>query len=414
MKFFKTFLILSISIFIGFILFFLIANFKIIPGIRAFIVLSGSMEPAVKTGSIAITAPSKIYFPGDIVSFQGSSKKDIVTHRLVAVNYAKSFSYYTAGDANKNFDQQKITDQQILGKVILVIPYLGYIANSIKTPYGFILFVIVPITILVYEELKKLKIETLKFFKNRKKELTTPRGYLYTEVEKLPTKGHFDKLKFIFPGIMAFIILIPLSLSYFSDQEQTLANTFQAGVWVTPTPTPTPSPSPSPNSNLFLSEYIEGSSNNKALEIYNPTLSTADLSNYYITLYRNGSSTPERNYLLSGSLLPGSTYVICHPSSDPVILSKCQKTNSNLNFNGDDTLALMNGSIILDVLGQIGNDPGTSWGTPPITTNGHTLVRKCTIIHGDTNGTDSFNPSLEWDGYPINTFTYLGSHSLCP
>lgn len=224
---------------------------------RAFIILSGSMEPAVKLGSIAVVAPAKTYFPGDIVSFTpGSDKKDIVTHRLIAIDYfskSETLNYFTAGDANKTSDNQRITDRQILGKVVFAAPYLGFIANSIKTPYGFILFVIVPATIIVYEELKTLKKEllsSLTTFRRKKetKEIApTNQEYFVTKIVKPnPNTELLCNLKFILPITTAFIILIPLSLSYFSDREQSSTNSFVAGVWTTPSPTTAPTSTPTP------------------------------------------------------------------------------------------------------------------------------------------------------------------------
>ncbi|KKQ46617.1 MAG: Type I signal peptidase, partial [Candidatus Woesebacteria bacterium GW2011_GWD1_38_10] len=62
--------------------------------------------------------------------------------------------YVTKGDANEDFDPPKISDKDIIGKVRLTIPYLGYLAFAAKKPWGFILLVIVPATIFIYEELK--------------------------------------------------------------------------------------------------------------------------------------------------------------------------------------------------------------------------------------------------------------------
>ncbi|MBN1149321.1 MAG: DUF11 domain-containing protein, partial [Anaerolineales bacterium] len=64
------------------------------------------------------------------------------------------------------------------------------------------------------------------------------------------------------------------------------------------------------------------------------------------------------------------------------------------------------------VIGKIGEDPGTKWGTEPNTTVEHTLVRKSNVISGDTDGSDAFDPATEWDAYAQNTFDYLGSHSV--
>ena len=65
-------------------------------------------------------------------------------------------------------------------------------------------------------------------------------------------------------------------------------------------------------------------------------------------------------------------------------------------------------------IGQVGVDPGTEWGTGLTSTADNTLRRKAAIGAGDTNGTDAFDPSIEWDGFATDTFGGLGSHAYVP
>lgn len=164
--------------------------------------------------------------------------------------------------------------------------------------------------------------------------------------------------------------------------------------------------------DLFFSEYIEGSSNNKALEIYNGTGGDVDLSNYKVELYTNGSSTVGSSVILSGTLANGSVYIIANSSAVSNIKDKANLINGVTNFNGDDAVVLKNNGIIIDVIGQVGNDPGSEWGSGLASTADNTLVRKSTIVSGDSNAYDAFEPSTEWDGYATNTFDYLGSHMM--
>ncbi len=161
--------------------------------------------------------------------------------------------------------------------------------------------------------------------------------------------------------------------------------------------------------DLFFSEYIEGSSNNKALEIFNPTDSTIDLTGYKVQIFHNGAATPSDEIPLpSGSTLWGGfTYVICHAAANPAILDECAYAPAGaLDFNGDDMITLVNPSNeIVDVIGQIGSFPsGVGWGINPTNTLDNTLVRNCGITHGDTNWSDVFDPAVEWDGYPVDDF----------
>jgi predicted extracellular nuclease len=163
---------------------------------------------------------------------------------------------------------------------------------------------------------------------------------------------------------------------------------------------------------LFISEYVEGSSYNKALEIYNGTGAAVDLSTYTIELYSNGASSPSQTTALSGTLADGDVFVIAHPSADAAILAVADATNGSVvNFNGDDAVVLRNGATVADVIGQVGFDPGSYWGSGDVTTVNHTLRRKETIETGDTDGSDPFDPAVEWDSYAVNTFDGLGTHS---
>jgi len=165
---------------------------------------------------------------------------------------------------------------------------------------------------------------------------------------------------------------------------------------------------------LIISEYIEGSGNNKFLELYNGTGSSIDLSNYEIRQYNNGSSSVTYTLTLSGSLADGATYVIENSSEDLGVAADLSTSSSVMQFNGDDALELYNtttGSSV-DIIGKIGEDPGSAWGSDPTSTGEHTLVRKSDISQGDTDGTDAFDPADEWIGYEQDDVSHLGTHTM--
>lgn len=166
---------------------------------------------------------------------------------------------------------------------------------------------------------------------------------------------------------------------------------------------------------VFISEYIEGSSNNKAIEIYNGTGATVDLaaSSYRINMYFNGSTTATTIINLTGSVAPGDVYVVAHPSASPDILSKADQTSlSSSWYNGNDAVVLLQGAAVVDSIGRVGEDPGLYWGDTVTNTLDHTLVRKPSVSAGDTDPSDAFDPSAEWTAYPQNTTIYLGSHQI--
>ncbi|HET8778130.1 MAG TPA: lamin tail domain-containing protein [Candidatus Limnocylindria bacterium] len=168
--------------------------------------------------------------------------------------------------------------------------------------------------------------------------------------------------------------------------------------------------------DLFFSEYIEGSSNNKALEIYNGTGAPVNLAaaGYSVQMFFNGSSTAGLTINLTGSVGGGDVYVVAQASADADILAQADQTNSAGWFNGDDAVALVKAGTILDVIGQIGSDPGTQWGSGLTSTADNTLRRKAAIEAGDQNGADAFDPATQWDGFATDTFDGLGVHGDGP
>lgn len=166
-------------------------------------------------------------------------------------------------------------------------------------------------------------------------------------------------------------------------------------------------------SGVFISEYIEGSSNNKAIEIFNGTGAPLNISNYQIRMYFNGNPAATLTITLVGTVAAGDVYVLAHSSASPVIAVQADQFNGAGWYNGDDAVALYHvpTASIIDVVGQIGFDPGSEWGSGLTSTADNTLRRKTTILNGDPNGADPFNPATEWDGFPVDTFGDLGTHN---
>ncbi len=165
-------------------------------------------------------------------------------------------------------------------------------------------------------------------------------------------------------------------------------------------------------SELLISEYVEGSGNNKFIEIYNPTGATVTLTGVYdIQLYTNGSSTAGATIPLSGSIAAYGVFVL--ENTGETIGVTADQQSGSLGFNGDDAIVLRKSSTIIDVIGQIGFDPGSEWVGTTCTqgTKDGTLVRKSTIQSGDANGSDAFNPDTEWVCYAVDDVSNLGSHT---
>ena len=138
--------------------------------------------------------------------------------------------------------------------------------------------------------------------------------------------------------------------------------------------------------DLFISEYIEGSSNNKAIEIYNGTGAAVDLGagGYKLQLYSNGSAGVSATTPLTGIVASGDVFVVCHSSASSTITGLADQvfgSGSALTYNGDDAVVLVKGAgnSTVDAFGQTGFDPGTEWGTGVTSTADNTLVRMSTI-----------------------------------
>lgn len=207
--------------------------------------------------------------------------------------------------------------------------------------------------------------------------------------------------------------------------------------------------------DLFISEYVEGWSNNKALEIYNPTANAIDLSQYMVIRYSNGSTTATaaNAVQLSGTVASHDVFVGVLEKLDPngtgqeaPIWDSLQAradgyfcpdygVSNAFYWNGNDAVVLAKGdinniasAIPVDIFGKIGEDPGTGWTTQfPYTSGGvvvtadHSLIRKASVLKGVTNPTISFFDALaEYDSIPAvveiggqtygNWFT-LGEHT---
>ena len=171
--------------------------------------------------------------------------------------------------------------------------------------------------------------------------------------------------------------------------------------------------------DLFISEYIEGSSNNKCLEIYNGTGADIDLAaaTYEIMIFANGSTSATGSIALSGILADGDVYVICNNQATSDFTDEADLTSSQLNYNGDDAVVLMKGGSFLDIFGNIGCDPGSQWVTGGNTTQNMTLVRNANVFAGvmsnPTNPPCEF-PTLadEWTGFVVDETAQLGGHTF--
>ena len=171
---------------------------------------------------------------------------------------------------------------------------------------------------------------------------------------------------------------------------------------------------------MIFSEYLEGESNNKALELYNPTASAISLGGYEIRLSSNGVLAADGGVTSTlafqsdaGSLGPGATLVVCNAQFATDAGVHCAVFSGVAAFNGDDTVVLAQGTSVIDSIGD-GTRPGAGyWGDTTTNTLNHDLRRACDAS-GRVDVLAPFDPAgAGWTAYVDTDFSDLGVH-VCP
>lgn len=158
---------------------------------------------------------------------------------------------------------------------------------------------------------------------------------------------------------------------------------------------------------LVISEYVEGSSNNKAIELLNTGTSAVDLGAWELQVFYNGSNAAGLTINLDGTVAPNGNFVFAHSQSDPAILAVADQTTGSGLFNGDDAVLLLNGGVVADSIGQVGFDPGSYWGDA-VRTQNQTLRRR-NGTSADNNPNDPYDPATDFDSFAIDSFDDLGN-----
>lgn len=156
----------------------------------------------------------------------------------------------------------------------------------------------------------------------------------------------------------------------------------------------------STSNELFISEYVEGSSNNKAIEIANFTGSAVNLSSYSIARDVNSNGAFGTALQLTGTLQDGDVHVIARGNASAGILAVADQLSSSdaMSFNGDDPVGLFKNGTLIDIFGIFGGSNDYS---------NETYRRKETV----TSPTTVFDLVGEWDAFPQDNIDDLGSHT---
>lgn len=147
-------------VYLGFLAVFSLIKFtESANGVRIYPIVTSSMQPEITPGSLVFSSTAMAYNKGDIISYSEETKYGvptgkILTHRIIEKT---ENGYITKGDANSDSDPQVIGKPQIRGKVLIVLPLLGYLEILIKTIPGFLVLVVAPTVFVVVSQLKDLK-----------------------------------------------------------------------------------------------------------------------------------------------------------------------------------------------------------------------------------------------------------------
>jgi signal peptidase len=157
-KVFKTIYYVFLGAIVLIALLLVVSAFPITGNIKVLTVLSGSMQPEIKTGSVVIVRPVQDYKINDIITFGPFSKtKPPTTHRIHDIKVVNGQPIYiTKGDANNAPDTREIQKKDVIGKVLFDVPYVGFAVDVARKPFGFALIIIVPAALIIFDEGKKI------------------------------------------------------------------------------------------------------------------------------------------------------------------------------------------------------------------------------------------------------------------
>jgi signal peptidase I len=246
------------------------------------IVMSGSMEPAIQTGSVVLINTDKSAInqlePGDIITYFSESGTDnTTTHR---VNKVKGSSVITKGDANNTIDREPIGQDQIIGTVTQSLPYAGYIANTVFTRTGYIMLLAIPATIVILIELRNIWREL--------KDMKKPKY-----VARRPPKKTGKIIAFLVISLsLPAIITLPTTSAQWTATAYNQGNVITAGTWEDEEPPIEPPPLPDIEKLVINEVYYNVADDKRGpappiaryqwIELFNPTEQPINLKNWEI------------------------------------------------------------------------------------------------------------------------------------
>jgi len=259
-----------------------------IPGnFQSLVVMSGSMEPKIRVGSVAVIKPSEEVKAGDIITFRDPrDPKNLITHRVVEIS--ENGIIKTKGDANQAPDNWEIKKEDIVGKLLFSIPYLGYAVNFAKKPQGFLLLILFPAILIIINEIWVIKNELVNA-KNAKDE-----GSKRHQKETLAAVA-------VSAVLLTFAFSSGKTLALLSDTETSTGNTISAGVWASA-------------GDVVINELMwtgsVGDPGDEWLELRNTTGGEIDIGGWQLTKKSGGSEVLMIEIPIGEKIPPYGFYLI--------------------------------------------------------------------------------------------------------
>lgn len=262
------------AVLLGLGLYLLNHSFKSSDFYKVLVVKSGSMTPAIGVGSLIFVLPQNSvispfmteipkYFSQDVVLFKNTESDFLITHRIINW-YQKNGSvfYKTKGDANNTPDQNLVSQNNILGKVMFSVPYIGYVVDFARMPYGYFLMIVIPCMYIIFSQIMVLLSEF-----DRKK-------------INISFSGNYAMPMLLF--LVAGFYFSGNSFSFFSSSAQSNNNIFTASNNF-PQPTPSIAQTLVMNEILPVSSCNSGQTNGQFVELWNGSGGSVDLQNYKLS-----------------------------------------------------------------------------------------------------------------------------------
>ncbi len=300
-----------------------------IPGnFKSLVVMSGSMEPKIHVGAVAIVKPSEEVKVGEIITFKDPrDPKNLITHRVVEIGENEVIK--TKGDANNTADNWEVKRGDIVGKFLFSLPLLGYAVDFAKRPQGFLLLILFPAILIVANEVASIKKE-LNAKKVNAKNAKENKGALAATV--------------VSAILFTFAFSSGRTLALLSDTETSSGNTITVGVWDVA------------EYSVVLNEFVPNPAGNddalrpggEWVELYNNGSVDFDLAGWYlyddldshelpITSVNSASSDSGGNPINSNTtVIPAHGFLLVYRNGDG---------DFSLDNTGGDTVRLYNGTI---------------------------------------------------------------------